>query len=580
MFARADDDPAGRLLCLRPERDNFDRAEPLSKRGKYPVDVVGPVNERERSPAVQTVKGTIYPELQIRIFPAMAEGFGPAGIGRDGVRPVFKVRRITNNVIEERTTGFLFLGTKIPDVGRFEPAGFLKTVEGCIFAGEVDQGRLNIDPAKPNVDTHPYAEPRRAAPASEIEDGLAGPGRTGGGKHDRIGRGVQPAVPGLQQAKPSAQKGNLFLLDMSHRCCFLLRQVAFLFMNIVMCSQSASPDQAQPDLPPSSSVPPGPLQKLADLLHGDMKQVNVMILENMDSGVPLIPQLAGYLIAAGGKRIRPLLTLASASLFAPPDRRTYILAAAVEFIHSATLLHDDVVDVSRERRGRESANEIFGNKSSVLVGDYLFSRAFQLMVRTESLEVLRILSQASAVIAEGEVMQLSTTNNLETSRTQYLQVIKAKTAALFAAACEAGAVAAGADKDAQKALAAYGMALGIAFQIADDTLDYAADRETLGKTIGDDFREGKMTAPVLFALEGADESERAFWQRTLGGLDQTESDLPEAMKLIAARGALRKSMDYALEFVAAAQAALAPLPAGETKTLLYDMADYVVRRVN
>jgi octaprenyl-diphosphate synthase len=244
--------------------------------------------------------------------------------------------------------------------------------------------------------------------------------------------------------------------------------------------------------------------------------------------VALIPKLASYLIAAGGKRIRPLMTLASTSIFSGDMTRAHSLAAAVEFIHTATLLHDDVVDESTARRGQDSANLVFGNQASVLVGDFLFSRAFQLMVDDGSLDVLRILSDASAIIAQGEVMQLSTANNLSTGMGEYLEVIRAKTAALFAAACEVGPVIAGADAAATRAMAEYGLNLGIAFQIADDALDYAATQEKIGKTPGDDFREGKMTAPIILALMKASPEEMKFWTRTLGEKQQTEQDFTEA----------------------------------------------------
>ena len=258
-----------------------------------------------------------------------------------------------------------------------------------------------------------------------------------------------------------------------------------------------------------------PLETLSKALHEDLAAVNAIILDRMKSDIPLIPQLAGHLIAAGGKRIRPVLTLASAALFGYKGTRQHKLSACVEFIHTATLLHDDVVDDSDQRRGRASANALFGNEAAVLVGDFLFSRSFQLMVEDGSLDVLRILSNASAVIAEGEVLQLSTANNLETTEDQYMQVIRSKTAELFAAACEVGAVVAGRAPAECLTMREYGMCLGVAFQISDDVLDYAASEERLGKSIGDDFREGKMTLPVIKALEGATPGERKFWHRCI-----------------------------------------------------------------
>lgn len=323
---------------------------------------------------------------------------------------------------------------------------------------------------------------------------------------------------------------------------------------------------------------PDPLTRLNDLLSGDMDHVNRLILTHMDSGVPLIPQLAGYLISAGGKRIRPLLTLAATRLFDTTTTRPFALAASVEFIHTATLLHDDVVDESVERRGKPSANETFGNQASVLVGDFLFSRAFQLMVADGSLDVLRILSNASATISEGEVMQLQVASNLATTWDQYLSVINAKTAALFAAATEIGPVIASAGPDMQQALRDYGTYLGLAFQIVDDVLDYTGEQAKLGKTVGDDFREGKMTAPVIFALEKATAEDKLFWQRTLVEHDIRESDLAHAKKLMQQHGALTHALDVATKYARQAADALAPLPNSELKTLLIEIADYTVTR--
>ncbi|MDP9128013.1 MAG: polyprenyl synthetase family protein, partial [Pseudomonadota bacterium] len=260
---------------------------------------------------------------------------------------------------------------------------------------------------------------------------------------------------------------------------------------------------------------PTALDALTALVAEDMAAVNHLIIQRMESSVPLIPQLAGHIIAAGGKRLRPILTLASARLCGYQGLRHHKLAASVEFIHTATLLHDDVVDASSLRRGEPSANAMFGNQASVLVGDFLFSRAFQLMVEDGSIDVLRILSTASAVIAEGEVLQLTTTNDSGTSEQTYLEVVRAKTAELFAAACRIGAVVAGRPASEEEALRTFGLNLGIAFQIIDDALDYSAEQLRLGKTIGDDFREGKVTLPVILAIHRGNEAERAFWRRAL-----------------------------------------------------------------
>ncbi len=332
--------------------------------------------------------------------------------------------------------------------------------------------------------------------------------------------------------------------------------------------------QDQTDKVPDAS----PLERLSVLADADMRAVNALILEYMQSDVALIPQLAQYLIAAGGKRIRPLMTLASGQLFGADMDKVYYLAAAVEFIHTATLLHDDVVDESEERRGQKAANLVFGNQASVLVGDFLFSKSFQMMVEGGSLEVLRILSEASAIIAQGEVLQLATTNDLETGFNDYLKVIESKTAALFSAACEVAPVLAGAQDEQIKAMYDYGKNLGIAFQIIDDALDYSANQEKLGKAIGDDFKEGKMTAPVIFALQDANAEEMAFWKRTLEEKDQNDDDFTAAMDLITKHKALEKTMDYARDYAAKAKSSLAAVQPCEIKDILSDLADFTVSR--
>ena len=321
-----------------------------------------------------------------------------------------------------------------------------------------------------------------------------------------------------------------------------------------------------------------PLEMLAKSLHDDLAAVNAIILDRMNSDIPLIPQLAGHLIAAGGKRIRPVLTLASAALFGYKGTRQHKLSACVEFIHTATLLHDDVVDDSDQRRGRASANALFGNEAAVLVGDFLFSRSFQLMVEDGSLDVLRILSNASAVIAEGEVLQLSTANNLETTEDQYMQVIRSKTAELFAAACEVGAVVAGRAPAECATMREYGMCLGVAFQISDDVLDYAASEERLGKTVGDDFREGKMTLPVIKALEHATPGERKFWHRCMTEQKQSDGDFKEAYRLLEAHNGLGQSLEIARQFAARGRQLLHDLPTHPLRTDLSELITFAVER--
>ena len=324
----------------------------------------------------------------------------------------------------------------------------------------------------------------------------------------------------------------------------------------------------------------GALIALMQLLRADIEAANRLIIERMASPVSLIPQLAAHIIAAGGKRLRPLLTLASARMCGYPagGPRHVALAACVEFIHTATLLHDDVVDESALRRGQASANALFGNKPSVLVGDFLFARSFQLMVEDGSLPVLAILSAAAATIAEGEVLQLMIQNDTATTEAQYLEVIHGKTAALFAAATRIGAVVAGRPLAEEEALDAYGRNLGVAFQLVDDALDYSADEAVLGKTVGDDFREGKISLPVLVAFARGDEAERGFWRRTLEAREQTEDDLAEAQRLMARHGALTETFDRARAYGATALAALAPFSDGAERRALEAVVAYCIER--
>jgi octaprenyl-diphosphate synthase len=327
-----------------------------------------------------------------------------------------------------------------------------------------------------------------------------------------------------------------------------------------------------------ASTMKNPVEEISSHLQDDMNAVNAIILARMDSHVPLVNQLAGYLIAAGGKRVRPLLTLASTAIHNGNMERAHLLAACVEFIHTATLLHDDVVDESDERRGQATANEIFGNQASVLVGDFLFSRAFQMMVDDGNIDILRILSDASAIIAQGEVLQLSTANNIDTTMDEYMAVIKAKTAALFAAACEVGPVIADGHTGQAEAMAEYGMNLGIAFQIVDDVLDYSANQEKLGKTIGDDFREGKMTAPVLYAIEDADEEEKSFWARVIGDNNKNDDDLGRAIGLMQKHDTLERSMTLARDYAKKAEEALSIAPDGTLKNMLSALITFTIER--
>ncbi|MFW8635754.1 polyprenyl synthetase family protein [Cribrihabitans pelagius] len=324
-----------------------------------------------------------------------------------------------------------------------------------------------------------------------------------------------------------------------------------------------------------------PHEMLAAALSQELEEVNALIRTRMASRhAPRIPEVTAHLVEAGGKRLRPMLTLAAARLCGYEGEHHIRLAATVEFIHTATLLHDDVVDESAQRRGRPTANLLWDNKSSVLVGDYLFARSFQLMVETGSLRVLDILANASATIAEGEVLQMTAASNLATDEDIYLQVVRGKTAALFSAATEVGGVIAGAPEAQVQALHAYGDALGIAFQIADDLLDYQGDSKATGKNVGDDFRERKLTLPVIKAVAQATDEERVFWRRTIEKGRQQDGDLEQALTLMAKYGTLEATRQDALRWAEKAKAALAVLPEHPLREVLHDLAGYVVARLN
>ncbi len=324
-----------------------------------------------------------------------------------------------------------------------------------------------------------------------------------------------------------------------------------------------------------------PLDRLSAHLAADMERVNSLIRTRMASEhAPRIPEVTAHLVEAGGKRLRPMLTLAAARLCGYDGDHHVRLAATVEFIHTATLLHDDVVDESAQRRGRPTANLLWDNKSSVLVGDYLFARAFQLMTETGSPRVLDILANASATIAEGEVLQLTAAQDLRTDESIYLKVVRGKTAALFSAATEVGGVIAGAAEDRVRALHVYGDALGIAFQIADDLLDYGGTSAAIGKNVGDDFRERKLTLPVIKAVAKATPAERDFWRRVIEKGDQRDGDLEEALKLMVRHGAMEATRNDALGWADRAKTALAVLPPHDLRDMLSGLADYVVARVS
>jgi octaprenyl-diphosphate synthase len=320
------------------------------------------------------------------------------------------------------------------------------------------------------------------------------------------------------------------------------------------------------------------LDPLFRLSGSDLDRVNQVIVDRMQSPVALIPQLAGHLVASGGKRLRPLLTLGCARLCGYSGIRHIGLAAAVEFIHTATLLHDDVVDASELRRGRDTANAVWGNKPAILVGDFLFSRSFELMVADGSLRILEILSRASSIIAEGEVLQLMTQNDLQTTEDSYLEIVQAKTAELFAAASRIGAVVAERPYEEEEALDRFGRNLGIAFQLVDDMLDFSARQTELGKCIGDDFRDGKVTLPILVAFGRGDQEERVFWRRVLEEMDQRGGDLEQATELIERHGALAETLSRARAYATMAIEALSIFPDGMERRALIEAAAFATER--
>jgi octaprenyl-diphosphate synthase len=320
------------------------------------------------------------------------------------------------------------------------------------------------------------------------------------------------------------------------------------------------------------------LQPLINLVAADLNEVNRVILERMQSPVSLIPTLAGHLIAGGGKRMRPMLTLACARLLDYAGARHHRLAACVEFIHTATLLHDDVVDGSGLRRGKATANLIYGNPATVLVGDFLFSRSFELMVEDGSLRVLKILSHASSTIAEGEVDQLTAAREIETSEDRYLDIITAKTAVLFAAACQIAAVVAERDDKTEAALESFGRNLGIAFQLVDDAIDYVSDADTMGKSIGDDFREGKVTLPVILAYQRADAADRLFWREAVAGRAAGDAELARAVELLRSSRAIDDTLARARHYGVRAIDALAGFPNGPARAALTETVEFAIAR--
>ena len=331
--------------------------------------------------------------------------------------------------------------------------------------------------------------------------------------------------------------------------------------------------------PNAAAAPVSPIDRMQALLAHDLAAVEEILSTESASPVDMIPDLSHYIVAAGGKRLRPLITLAAAHAAGGANAATHNLSAAVEFIHTATLLHDDVIDESDLRRGKPAAKAVWGNSASILVGDFLFAQAFTLMVRTGSLDILGILSRASSVIAEGEVHQLSALGRNDLATEEYLTIIAAKTAALFEASARAGALSSGSDTHAD-ALAHYGKNLGLAFQIVDDALDYGGTESAIGKSVGDDFREGKITLPVIIARRRGSDDDRTFWDRAMMVETQKPDDLAHAIRLIRQTDAAQASLNEARAYAGLAKSALVTLPDSDYKQVLLDLADFCVSREN
>ncbi|MEM7214080.1 MAG: polyprenyl synthetase family protein [Pseudomonadota bacterium] len=324
----------------------------------------------------------------------------------------------------------------------------------------------------------------------------------------------------------------------------------------------------------------GSISGLMNLVADDMQRVNALILSKTGSEVEMIPEVAKHLIDSGGKRLRPMITLAAAQMFGYEGEGHVILAASVEFMHTATLLHDDVVDESDMRRGKLAARMLWGNEASVLVGDFLLGQAFRMMVEVGSLKALDVLSHAATVIAEGEVLQLSTAKNLETTEDEYLEVIRSKTAALFAAAAEVGPIIVNESDAAGRALRSYGNNLGLAFQLIDDALDYGGNASELGKNTGDDFREGKVTLPVLLAYRRGNDEERSFWQNALGEGNSGDESFQHAIGLLKKHDAIGDTVARARHYVEMAKDALGTVPDSKHKDALVDVLEFCVSRAN
>jgi len=326
------------------------------------------------------------------------------------------------------------------------------------------------------------------------------------------------------------------------------------------------------------------IKRLLDLCKVDIDEINNLIIEKLDSNVPLIKEMASYVVLSGGKRLRSLLTVACTKMsgygFKKEERRHIGLAVAIEFIHTATLMHDDVVDESKLRRGKKSANEVWGNKPSVLVGDFIFSRAFQLVAKNNSEKVLKLLSDTSVIISEGEMLELANDKDTSISEDTYFKVINGKTASLFSAACQVGGITANIDKNRQEALKTFGTNFGISYQLVDDALDYYSSASKLGKNVGDDFKEGKITLPVILAYLRSNKDEKKFWDRTIKNLNQNEDDFSKGVDLINKYNCIDDTIARAKHFSNIALDSLGIFDENEFKKTLLNLVESSLKRLN
>ncbi len=560
------DHTLGRLIGEGVDGQDLERARLGSQLGKDLCKRVGAMDHHNRPalPYGLAEKGRPCRQAVIRNPGTPAFGRGAP----QSIR-VVKEGRIADRPVKDRQ---IKRAKPIGDiaVANLDSFGHLVCQDVCpgesdrrLSAFDADEGRTGA--------TGGDLEQHRADPAAGLDHAVRRAGRAGRSKEGGVHAGAI-AARGLLDTHATIQKSILFnlLVHSARPCC--KRREGIHSNQRHMWSLRLDPVTAR------AARASGSVDALVALGAADMAVIDGLIRERMQSDVEVIPALAEHLIAAGGKRLRPLVAVAAARLVGADGDAHQKLAAAVEFIHTATLLHDDIVDGSRTRRGKAAAHLIWGSAQSVLVGDFLFTRAFDLMVDAGSMPALRLLANASAVIAEGEVLQLTRAHDLNLPQEVYIQIIAAKTAALFSAAAESGALASGGTAEQVEAMRVYGENLGLAFQLSDDALDYGGASDALGKDAGDDFREGKATLPLLLAVQRTRGREEAFWARTVGKRDQTDDDFRRARELVIGTGALGSTLDLAGAYADTAKAALDRFEDGPWKTALLELADFAVSR--